>query len=240
MKNCVLALTLLAANVIAAAPALAQAPGFDWSGAVAYGKTVEIRGVNGSVRALESDDGAVRVEAMRSARRSDPASVRIEVVEHDGGVTICAVYPTPSGSRSENGCRRGGGGMNTRDNDVQVDFVVRVPSGVRLAATTVNGAIDVQALRSDVQATTVNGSVNIQTTGFVSNATTVNGGIVLEMPADLNANFHATTVNGEIDSDFPMVATGRLSRRNLQATIGSGGPELRATTVNGSISLRRR
>jgi hypothetical protein len=195
--------------------------------------------VNGSVRALASDDGAVRVEATQRARRSDPASVRIEVVEHGEGVTICAVYPTPAGSRRENSCRRGGGPVDIRDNDVQVDFVVRVPSGVRLAAHTVNGAIDVQALRSDVRAATVNGSVHIQTAGFVSAATTVNGEIVLDMPADLNADFHGTTVNGRIDSEFPLVVTGRMDPRSLRGTIGGGGAELRATTVNGSILLRR-
>jgi hypothetical protein len=192
------------------------------------------------VRALASDDGSVRVEATKQARRSDPDSVRIEVVEHDEGVTICAVYPTPSASRNQNSCRRGGGPMNVRRNDVEVDFVVRVPAGVRLAVHTVNGAIDIQALRSDVQAATVNGPVNIETTGFVSQATTVNGPVVLEVPADLNAEFSATTVNGRIDSDFPISVTGRISRRSLRGTIGSGGPALRATTVNGNISLRRR
>ena len=240
MRNILLALTLLATNV-GAGPAAAQVNNdFAWSGAVGYGKTVEIRGVNGSVRALTSDDGAVHVEVAKEARRSDPAGVRIEVVEHEEGVTICAVYPTPERSRVQNTCRRGGGPMSVRNNDVEVDFVVRIPAGVRLAAKTVNGAIDVQALRSDVEATTVNGGVTIETTGFVSRATTVNGEVVLEVPADLNAELHATTVNGRIDSDFPISVTGRMSRRSLRGTIGGGGPELRATTVNGSIRLRRR
>jgi hypothetical protein len=143
--------------------------------------------VNGSVRALPSDDGSVHREATRRTRQSDPESVRIEVVERDEGVTVCAVYPTPEGSRRENTCRPGGGPMNVQENDVQVDFVIRVPAGVRFAGSTVNGEIDVEGLRSDVEAATVNGGVNMQTTGFVSRATTVNGGIVLEVPADLNA-----------------------------------------------------
>jgi hypothetical protein len=100
----------LATAVAGAAGAVAAQTGsFTWNGAVGYGNTVEIRGVNGSVRALASDDGSVHVEATRRARQSDPDSVRIEVVEHDEGVTVCAVYPTPEGSRRENTCRQGGG-----------------------------------------------------------------------------------------------------------------------------------
>src|SRR5688572_29849593 len=126
MKTHLLTLMLAIATVGTAGPAAAQAGRFDWNGAVAFGNTVEIQNVNGSVRALASDDGAVHVEATRRARRSDPESVRIEVVEHDRGVTICAVYPTPGRSRTENSCRRGGGPMDVQDNDVQIDFVVRV------------------------------------------------------------------------------------------------------------------
>jgi hypothetical protein len=228
---------------------------------VAEGRTIEIRGVNGAVRAMPSADRAVHVEATRQARRSDPESVRIEVVQHAGGVTICAVYPTPTGARRENECRPGGGQNSVRNNDVRVDFVVRVPAGVRFEGHTVNGGIEADGLRSDVKVATVNGSVNIETSGFAQANTvngnitcklgsgpltgdlafeTVNGSVTLEMPAGLHADFRGSTVNGRIDSDFPILVTGQVSRRSLRGTIGNGGPELRVSTVNGSIRLRER
>ena len=132
MKSTLIALTLVAAAG-AAHPHAAQDQDFRWSGRLADGQTVEIRGVNGNVVATGSDGATVRVEADRRGRRDDPRSVRIEVVEHSGGVTICAVYPTPRGARHDNECRPGGGQMSVRDNDVKVDFVVRVPRGVRFA-----------------------------------------------------------------------------------------------------------
>lgn len=260
MRIQTITLTLLAVAVVLASPAAAQQNDFQWRGTLADGKTIEIRGVNGPIRAMASQDGAVRVEAERQARRSDPASVRIEVVEHAGSVTICAVYPTPAGARRDNECRPGGGQMSVRDNDVRVDFVVRVPAGVRFAGHTVNGNIRAEGLRSEVKAVTVNGSVNVQTTGFAQantvngsitcqigdsrftsdvNFETVNGSITLDMPAGLNAEFRASTVNGRIDSDFPIMVTGQVSRRSLRGTIGDGGPELRVSTVNGSIRLRQ-
>jgi DUF4097 and DUF4098 domain-containing protein YvlB len=180
----------------------------------------------------------VRVEATRYGRRSDPESVRIELVEHDGGVTICAVYPDPPGFRPMNSCRPGGGDVNVRNNDVKVDFRIWVPAGVRFDGNTVNGSIRADGLRSDVQVATVNGRLNIETTGFVSDAATVNGDIDLVLPVGLNAVFHATMVNGRVESDFPILVTGRISRRNVSGTIGNGGPDLRVSTVNGTIRLR--
>src|SRR6266487_1624535 len=103
----------------------------------ATGQAIEIKGVNGDVRAV-AGSGDVEVTAVKHARRSDPDEVKIEVVQHEDGVTICAVYP--SDGRRENSCDAGDGGhMNVRDNDVTVDFTVLVPAGVRFPANTVNG-----------------------------------------------------------------------------------------------------
>lgn len=251
------ALALLAASASGAA---AQDQAFDWRGRLADGQTLEIRGVNGEVRAVATDGSTARVTADRHGRRSDPSSVRIEVVEHSGGVTICAVYPTPDNARQENECRPGGGHNSTGRNDVQVDFTVQVPAGVRFAGHTVNGSVEAQGIRADVEATTVNGSVEVETTGFAEASSvngditcrlgrssftedvefeTVNGSITVEMPEGLHADFRANTVNGSIDSDFPIMVTGKVSRRSLRGTIGNGGPELRLSTVNGSIRLRK-
>jgi hypothetical protein len=202
----------------------------------------------------------VHVEADRHGRRSDPESVRIEVVEHAGGVTICAVYPTPRNARRPNECRPGGGQNNTDRNDVQVDFLVRVPDGVRFAGHTVNGNLEADGLQADVRAETVNGSVQVRTTGFAEASSvngnitcrlgtselndsvefeTVNGSITIEMPDGLDADFRASTVNGSIESDFQILVTGKVSPRSVRGTIGEGGPELRLSTVNGSIRLRK-
>lgn len=255
-------MTLLALSAMVATTAVtpAEAQDFDWRGRLAAGQTVEIRGVNGEIRAVASNDATVQVAADRRARRSDPTSVRLEVVEHAGGVTICAVYPTPRNARRQNECRPGGGSNSTGQNDVQVNFTVRVPAGVKFAGHTVNGNIHAEGIRADVKARTVNGNVVVSTTGFAEASTvngsitcrlgrssfgddvefeTVNGSITIEMPEGLNASFQANTVNGSIDSDFPILVTGRVSRRSLRGSIGEGGPELRLSTVNGSIRLRK-
>jgi hypothetical protein len=236
--------------------AFAQAD-FQWRGSLSQGQAVEIKGVNGDVHASLSQSGQIEVTARRTARRSNPADVRIEVVPHAGGVTICAVYPSAGGDA--NTCESGGRGhSNTRDNDTVVHFEVKVPAGVGFIGRTVNGDVEGDSLQSDAQAQSVNGSVKLTTTGLASASTvngsvsatmgradwpsggdfkTVNGGITLTLPSVFDADLRADTLNGSITSDFPITMTGTVSPRRLRGTVGSGGHNLTLSTVNGSIKL---
>jgi hypothetical protein len=264
-----LTVTMIAAVLPAAALAAntsrgAQTDDFAWSGRVAPGKAVEIKGINGGISAEPASGNEVEITAVKHWRHSDPDEVRIEVIPHDGGITICTVYPTPRGEREENRCEPGDDGhMNTRNNDVSVEYRVRIPAGVRLIARTVNGRIDARGIDGDAEATTVNGDVRVWTRGIATATTvngsidvemgrsldepldfnTVNGGITLQMPSKLGAELHAATLNGDIDSDFDLNAVrgmvGRPGHRHkVVGTIGRGGPRLSISTVNGDIRLR--
>ena len=68
---------------------------------------------------------------------------------------------------------------------------------------------------------------------------TVNGGITLELPGDASADVTATTVNGDISTDFPLTVKGKFSKRSIAGTIGSGGRGLELATVNGGITIRK-
>lgn len=240
---------------LAALPVLAA--DFNWTGAIAPGKAVEIKGVNGSISATPSTSGKVEVSATKTARRSDPGQVKVEVIEHPEGVTICAVYPSPNGQANE--CKPGSAGrMNTRDNDTKVDFIVKVPSGDRLIARTVNGKVEAALKNSDVEANTVNGSINV-TGARLARAKTVNGSVDVELsdasremsfetvngsievtlPASARAELDARTVNGDISSDLPLTVRGTMNKRHIAGTIGgAGGPALSLKTVNGGITIK--
>ncbi len=256
MMTLVTRLSTLALASALSAPA-AMTADFHVTRVLAPGHTIEIKGVNGSIDATAASGTEVDVSAVKRARRSDPASVEIQVVEHDGNLTVCAVYPSPAGSPNE--CLPGEAGrMNTRDNDVTVDFTVRVPAGVRFVGRSVNGSIDAKAMPADAEAYTVNGGVTISAAGIALAETvnggitaslgkadgvaplrfqTVNGSIRVSLPAGANADLKAETVNGEITTDFPVTVQGRLSKKRLTAKLGSGGRELHLETVNGSIRL---
>jgi hypothetical protein len=248
------------ALLVATGAGRATAQDFTWAGAIPQGRAIEIKGVNGDVRAEPSGSNQVEVVAVKSARRDDPASVQIQVVPHDGGVTICAVYPSRNAARP-NECAAGEGGRNNvQNNDVTVRFTVRVPAGVTFIGKTVNGDVEAMRLNGDVALTTVNGSVTFSTTGGGRASTvngsirgemgradwtdtlamsTVNGSITLTLPATLNTEVRASTVNGDITADFPITVQGKLSRRRLEGTIGGGGRSLVLDSVNGSITLKR-
>ena len=249
-------------HVIATHGGSQQAEDFEWSGRIDRGDVIEIKGINGEILASATSGNEVVVRARKESHsgRSDPASVRIEVVEHSGGVTVCAVYP-PGKKGKQNECKPGDDGrLNAEDNDVSVEFTVEVPAGVNLVAKTVNGEVEAAGIEGDVRASTVNGSVKVDAVGLVHASTvngsirasmgradwdgelsfsTVNGGIRLDMPADLNADVSASTVNGSMSTDFPLTVTGKFSNKKMRGTIGNGGRDLELSTVNGSIEIRK-
>lgn len=255
--------TALVPLLLLASPSAAQET-WSWEGELGRGEQVEIKGVNGNVTAEPASGARVVVEATKDAKRGDPSEVTIEVVEHAGGVTICAVYPTPAG-RQPNQCRPGDEGrMNVQNNDTFVNFRVRVPAGVELRARAVNGNVAATGLRGDVHATTVNGNVEVSTSGSARANTvngsieaslgrvgsgdlsfhTVNGGIEVALPEGAGAHVRAETVNGDFDTDFALTIQGNVTTRRwgpkkIQGTIGDGGPEIELKTVNGSIRLRK-
>ncbi len=225
---------------------------FHWSGHVTAGQQIEVRGINGSIHAQPASGQSVDVIAYKSGRAVDPASVGVKVVESDGGVTIFAV---PQGESSCEECSNLPGNPN---GDVNVDFTVSVPSGVRFVGRTVNGLVEAKSLDADTEAHTVNGDVVLSTTGAAQGETvngsitatvgkigshlkfsTVNGTISLEVPRSASARIRARTQNGPIRTEFPLSVRGQFPAQHVDGVIGCGGPELQIATVNGSISLRR-
>jgi hypothetical protein len=244
--------------VVMAAPLAAQ--DFRWHGAIASGKTLEIRGINGDVRASRAVGSEAEVTATKRAHRGNPDAVEIKVIEDAQGVLICAVYPSRRASRPNDCQRHGGQNDIENDNDVEVTFEVKVPAGIELDASTVNGNVLARDLPADAELTSVNGDIEVEA-GGVAHATTVNGSIraslgradwkdrvefttvngsvAVTLPATANADLEATTVNGSIDSDFPITIHGRMNPRTLHGRIGEGGRDLKLTTVNGGITIRK-
>lgn len=265
IKVLIAALGVLA---LSALPILAEEEDFKWTGRMSSGQVLTIKGVNGDVEAEPSASDSVEVLAMKRGRRSDPSQVEIEVIEHGDGITVCAVYPTPRGKEPNECLPFGQGRMSTRNNDVVVDFLIRVPADVDFTGITVNGKVKALDLAGNVDARTVNGGINIRTEGFAQATTvngsisaqmgradwegdldfkTVNGSITLNFPSDLQTHVRAETLNGSIRSDFDVGGSRRASfrqggrKRKLNGSIGSreSGRELRLETVNGSVKIRR-
>lgn len=153
-----------------------------------------------------------------------PRNVRVGAHSVNGGVTVRDV------------------GAEVRANTVNGGVTVRNTSGP-VRATSVNGGVDVNTAAGPVTAQTVNGNVDARMASLQGDDDmsfkTVNGSVSIYVPARFDANFRFDTVHGGIDSDFPMTLSGRWGPRHASGTIGNGGRDLRASSVNGSIELRK-
>jgi DUF4097 and DUF4098 domain-containing protein YvlB len=251
---------------LAASALVAQEQGrdFRWEGAVASGKWVKLQNINGDVEVTAATGDRVEVTAIKRGRRGDPEDVRIEVKRYgtnDENVSICAIWG--NATCDENGYRSQRRRNRDHDeNDIEVEFSVRLPRGVNIELGTVNGSVDVRGVTGEVNASSVNGGVDAVSDGGPVTASTVNGSIrasmrtlgsgdlefstvngsiTVELPERIDADLRMTTVNGTLSSrDFPLTVTGRFNPQNLRATIGRGGTRLSFSTVNGNVELRKR
>ena len=264
-------LTLAAIALLLAAPAASTGAqerqsdrdAFTWSGRIPEGRWIRVRNLNGAITVEPSNSDKVEVTATKHWRRGDPDAVRFEVQKfgpNEESVVICAMW----GTRTE--CDENGytsrGDRNTRNNDVSVEFTVRIPRGVKVGVWTVNGGVSVDGATSEVEVGTVNGSVEATTTGGPINASTVNGSVrarmgrftsdddmnfstvngsvIAEFAGDMDADVDLSTVNGRFYTDYQVTVSGRLDPRHLRAKLGRGGPRVKLSTVNGNVELRRR
>jgi hypothetical protein len=225
---------------------------WEWHGSLARGNTIEIRGITGDIVAEPSDSGRIDVTAQIDAG-VQPGDIEIRAFQSHGGITVCAI-------------RKG----STECDDklltapgARVNYKVAVPSGVRLAARTVNGAIEANRLSSDVEAATVNGQVKVSTSGTVQASTVngsieaallngiwtrppeftaVNGKIKVDIPTNVKSGVQAETKNGKIVAKVPGFR-GTATDQTLAGTIGrsaGGSSPIRIRTVNGSIELEQK
>jgi hypothetical protein len=265
MQRLLFALTAL---TVITTPALSQERSrdtFNWSGRVPPGRWVQLRNINGEIRVEPATGDQVQVTATKTWRRGNPEDVRITVNKFGPGeqdVIICALW-SETAVCDESGYRDRGSGRNRRDNDVSVEFRVRVPRGVKIGANSVNGSVTVEGATSEVNVGTVNGSVEATSTGGPVEASTVNGSITTRMgrltgTEDLSystvngsilvefdgeltdADVEMSTVNGRFEINFPITIQGRLNPRHLRTRLGNGGRRIKLSTVNGNVELRRR
>ena len=258
-------LTATLALTLVAAPAQAQREteenAFKWSGTVAEGKWLRVKNLNGPIDVVAATGNQVEITATKQWRRGDPQDVRFDVKQSEGNVTVCALWFDAECDDEGITSRNSRGHRNRNNNDVTVAFTVRVPRGVKLDIATVNGSLEIEGARAEVEAHTVNGSINVATTTGPVNARTVNGSIIarmstlagnedmefatvngdiqVEVPEAFDADLEMSTVNGRLESDFPLTIQGRLNPRNIKARIGKGGREIEFGTVNGNVELRK-
>jgi len=216
---------------------------------------VGIGNINGNVHISAWDRNEVKVDAVKRAYSAERLSeVTIDVTNSADSVVIKTKYA----ERNQTFEKR-----NRENSSASVEYTLTVPRGARIdSAALVNGSLDIEGVKGDVNVSLVNGEVKASGLGGEVKLSTVNGAqevnvtsldeakgvtlnsvngaIVLFVPSGANAQVRASTVHGPITNDFGLtVEEGQYVGRNLSGQIGSGGPRIRLNNVNGSIAIKR-
>ena len=218
---------------------------------------VSLENINGNVHISVWDQNEVKVDAIKRAyQRERLDEVKIEVSATADSVRIRTRYPERDQTFSDQAPRR-------YNNPASVEYSLTIPRKARLESVElVNGSVEIEGAEGDVKAASVNGRLTARgLTGEVKLSTvnggveavitrldeskpvslnSVNGSIVLIIPSDSNAQIRANTVHGKITNDFGLpVNDGEYVGHDLNGQIGSGGPRIRLSNVNGSITIKR-
>jgi DUF4097 and DUF4098 domain-containing protein YvlB len=218
---------------------------------------VSIENINGGVRISVWDQNEVKVDAVKRAYKKERLDeAKVDVSSTPDSVRIRTEYPDRNQSFSDGEPRR-------YNNPATVEYSLTIPRKARIdSADLVNGSLEIEGAEGDVKAACVNGNVKARgLTGDVKLSTvnggveatiarldeskstslnSVNGSIVLTIPSDANAQVKANTIHGAITNDFGLqVNDGEYVGHDLSGQIGNGGPRIRLSNVNGSITIKR-
>lgn len=227
---------------------------FHWQGKLAPDQVVTIKNINGVIEANGIAGDQIEVNAEKSGPQADQVQIKVEQTSE--GVTICAIYPGDDSNSCESHSHH-----NNGHDKAKVDFHASIPKNLRFNAEDVNGSVRAQDMGRPVHASSVNGGVHVSTASWAEASSvngsvecsmgstdwngrlkidTVNGSVKLELPPDASTDVKFSSVNGRLNSDFPITISGLFGSHSAHGTIGSGGRELSVETVNGSVELTKR
>ena len=153
-----------------------------------------------------------------------PANTRLQAYTGDGNVVV-------TGLKGEVRVETGDGNM--------------IGNGLsgRLEAKSGDGNIRVAGRFDAVEVITGDGNVELDasagsTAGGAWRVRTGDGNIRLKLPSDLKADVDATSGDGRVSSDLPMVVgAGKIGGHQLRGKLNGGGPTVTVRTGDGNIHL---
>jgi len=214
---------------------------------------IEIDNINGAVHISTWDRDEVQVDAIKTAHSKERLDeARIDISSDADRLSIRTHYPGHDHTFWND---------TWHDDPASVEYTLTVPRQARLdEIKLVNGALEVRDVAGEVRADCVNGHIDAQNlqgraelkavNGSVEahfgqmpasrlEVSSVNGAVRVTLPSDANAEVEANTISGHISNEFGLaVSRHQFVGQSLHAQLGSGGAEVRLSTVNGSIEIR--
>ena len=123
------------------------------------------------------------------------------------------------------------GGIAIADVNGKIDF------------SAVNGGVVLKRVGGAVRGSTTNGGLVIELSGDrwdgeTLDVSTTNGGVIMSVPENYSARVETGTVNGGVNTEFPVTVQGRITKE-IALNLGSGGATVKARTTNGGVHLKK-
>jgi Putative adhesin len=213
-----------------------DAPTFDWSGAIPAGGTLHLADVDGNIRVTATTSNQAKVHGERTHVRSGERALVFQVVTSGSDVTVCALHRDGECDQS---------GAHSRDHDhwenygesPRADLTVELPAGVRLAAHTGDGGIDIKDAGADVVAKSGDGTITIAGAAGTVDARSGDGDITL---SGVKGSATAHTGDGNIQvsaGTAPVKLTSGDGRIEVHVGATGDGQSVSAHTGDGSITV---
>jgi len=213
---------------------------------------VELDNINGAVHISTWDQNEVKVDAVKYADSKERLEqARIDIDSGKDHLSIRTRYPDHDLTFN----------WGSHNNPASVEYTLTVPRGVRLdEIKLINGALDVTGVTGEVHASCINGRLEAhnlsgradlstinghldakfdELSGSSIKLSSVNGSLEVTIPSDSKEEIEASTVSGGIENDFGLhVNHHSFVGHDLRGELGSGGPRIKLSNVNGRIEIR--
>ncbi|MCK4353517.1 DUF4097 family beta strand repeat protein [candidate division WOR-3 bacterium] len=200
------------------------------------GSDFELENKNGGVRVEGWDKAQIKIEAEKKARtKGILKKIEIDITTTNNKVKVLTKYPK---------LRWGGAGVSYKiwlpqKSNIEIKTM---NGGLRLFnlignlnSKIMNGGIEIKDCAGPTFMNTMNGGIEADFSTIKKGDTfefkTTNGGIDLTIPEVENISIYAKTVNGKVQSDFPICA----EESSLKGDI-----IIKAKTTNGGIRINKK
>lgn len=195
--------------------------------------TLDLKNFSGDVRIVGTGGGEVVIRAVRRATRERLDRIKLDIQSAGSTVKIQANHQ-PEGRRDD------------RDNVVETEFDIQVPSGTKLKLYSFSGKLDVRGVTGEIDAETFSGGIEIDVASAPQlpqlKAETFSGDIEARVPAAASGQVRFDSFSGSVRSDLPISMTRTRGGRNtnIDGQIGSGaGPTLQFKTFSGDLRIQK-
>jgi hypothetical protein len=174
--------------------------------------------------------GSISVSDIAASVEAHTGSGSIEVANISGPVTA----RTGSGSIDADGV---GGEFRGSTGSGRIKMLQTAPGDVTVS--TGSGSTELNGVVGAVRATTGSGGITVE--GRMTNdwdLDTGSGSVRVALPEDAAFDLDAESRSGDIEIDYSLTVTGKISEKHLRGSVGGGGPELRIDTGSGEIQIQ--